>query len=275
MLPRLVFPGDAVSSLLLAAAPAGATVRLGAGLNLLPSSATVEPIATDTAADEEEEGAHSGDVLCTRAGLLVQRMPGRFSVLSAGGGGRYVAAAGDAVVGVVVERGSEAYRVSLHGACGATLPVLAFDGASKRNKPSLAVGTLVFCRVAVADRHLDVELTCCAPAAGAGAGAATRARDWMSGASLYGELKGGMLVRVSLAHARRLLRPRCSLLAVLGSSLAFEVAIGVNGLVYVRAQTTRQLVIICNAIERSGQLDEEEAATFARTLAAAAADGGD
>ena len=252
-------------------------MRLGAGLHLLPSSAPAlaqspGPAAAAAEEEEDEEGAPAGAVLCTRTGLLVQRAPGRFAVLSAGGGGRYVAAAGDAVVGVVVERGAEAYRVSLRGACGAALPVLAFDGASKRNKPSLAVGALVFCRVAAADRHLDVELTCCAPAAGAGA---ARARDWMTGASLYGELKGGMLVSVSLAHARRLLRPQCALLAALGASLAFEVAVGVNGLVYVRAPTTRQAVIICNAIERCGGLDEEESATFARALAAAAADGGD
>jgi exosome complex component RRP40 len=248
-------------------------VRLGAGLHLLPTRGAA-PAGAGGAEDAEDDG----DVVATRVGLLAARAGGggggssavRFSVLSGGGaGGRYVAAVGDAVVGVVTERGAEAYRLSLRGGVGAALPVLAFDGASKRNKPSLAPGALVFARVAGVDRHCDVELSC---ASGGGAGGAAPRRDWMTGAALYGELAGGMLVAVSLAHARRLLRPDCALLATLGASLAFEVAVGVNGLVYVRAAAPRTAVIICNAIERSERLTEEECAEFARRLAAAAAD---
>ena len=272
-LPRLVFPGESVSSLLLSAAPAGATVRLGAGLHLLPARGAAPGGAADGA---EEADAEDGDVVATRVGLLAARAGGggggavRVSVLSGGGaGGRYVAAVGDAVVGVVTERGAEAYRLSLRGGVGAALPVLAFDGASKRIKPSLAPGALVFARVAGVDRHCDVELSC---ASAGGAGGAAPRRDWMTGAALYGELAGGMLVSVSLAHARRLLRPDCALLATLGASLAFEVAVGVNGLVYVRAAAPRTAVIICNAIERSERLTEEECAEFARRLATAAAD---
>jgi len=40
------------------------------------------------------------------------------------------------------------------------LPHLAFDGASKRNKPNLKVGALVYCRVAVANKDMDSELSC-------------------------------------------------------------------------------------------------------------------
>ncbi len=40
------------------------------------------------------------------------------------------------------------------------LPHLAFDGATKRNKPNLSVGALVYCRVAVANKDMDSELSC-------------------------------------------------------------------------------------------------------------------
>ncbi len=46
----------------------------------------------------------------------------------------------------------EFYRVNILGASSALLPLLAFDGASKRNKPNLRTGALVFCRMSLADR---------------------------------------------------------------------------------------------------------------------------
>lgn len=128
----------------------------------------------------------------------------------------------------------------------------------------------------------------------------------MTGQSVYGELKEGTIATVGLAHARRLLQPQCALLSVFGESIPFEVAIGMNGLVYVRADTSasrrchrlthalqhaqrlsppppspahrstrllavRHTTIIANAVERSERLTEEDSATFARRLAASAA----
>ena len=237
-LPAVLLPGDDATRLLSGAAP---PLRLGAGLAL--------------------ESASPPCVSATRAGVLSSRAPSRFWLAS--GMRRYTAAVGDSVVGVVVDRGPEAYRVSLRGAAAAALPRLAFDGASKRNKPSLAAGALVFARVAAAPLHGDVELTCQA------ASGAVR-KDWTTGQTVYGELKEGTLVTVGLAHARRLLHPQCALLATFGESIPFEVAIGMNGLIWLRAATPRQMTVIANALERSESLSEEECATFARRLIAAA-----
>ena len=202
----LLLPGDDATSLLSGASP---PLRLGGGLSV-----------------ERESPAC---VSATRAGLLSSRAPSRFWLAS--GLRRYTAALGDSVVGVVVDRGPEAYRVTLRGAAAAALPQLAFDGASKRNKPALAAGALVFARVAAAPLHGDVELTCQAPSGGVGAAR----KDWTTGQTVYGELRGGTLVTVGLAHARRLLQPDCALLATFGESIPFEVAIGMNGLVWLRA----------------------------------------
>ena len=42
----------------------------------------------------------------------------------------------------------------------ALLPVLAFDGASKRNRPNLQIGSLVYARITQVEAGLDPELTC-------------------------------------------------------------------------------------------------------------------
>ena len=84
------------------------------------------------------------------------------------------------------------------------LPALAFDGATKRNKPSLAVGALVFARVVAADRDLEAELTCQVSTTASGAeGGHFAKKDWVTGQSVYGELKGGTVVKASMLHARR------------------------------------------------------------------------
>ncbi len=67
---------------------------------------------------------------------------------------------GDAVVGTVVERHSDAYNVDLGGPFTAVLPALAFEGATRRNRPSLAPGDLVYARVTAASRDADPELAC-------------------------------------------------------------------------------------------------------------------
>jgi exosome complex component RRP40 len=202
---RFVLPGDDVTDdLALPGDGAGAAVRLGNGL--------------------AQDG--DGGVAATKAGVLSHRAPNRFFALNSQR--RYVPAVGDTVVGVVVDRNAEFYRVRLHGTGVAQLPVLAFDGATKRNKPSLAVGATVFARVVACSRHLDPELACTAGGAGP-------KKDWMTGQSVYGELKGGTLVRVSTGLARRLVDPSAAVLTALGGGLPFEVAVGVNGLVWVQA----------------------------------------
>ncbi len=52
---------------------------------------------------------------------------------------RYAPAKGDPVVGVITERYAENYHVHIHAAFPAQLPALAFEGATRRNKPNLQV----------------------------------------------------------------------------------------------------------------------------------------
>ncbi len=88
-------------------------------------------------------------------------------------------------------------------------------------------------------------------------------KDFTTGESIFGELRGGTLVRVSTALARRLLQPGCALLAGLGSGIPFELAVGLNGLVWVNAGAPQHVIAVANAIERAEFLDEEQCAALA------------
>mmetsp|Transcript_15947 Transcript_15947/g.25879 ORF Transcript_15947/g.25879 Transcript_15947/m.25879 type:complete len:200 (-) Transcript_15947:5-604(-) len=99
----------------------------------------------------------------------------------------------DNVIGVVTDTFAEAYHVDIRCGSLAQLPTLAFDGASKRNRPTFEVGTLVYCRVAQVHKDMDPELSCMVVNG--------PKKDWMTGESLYGELKGGYVFNCSLGLA--------------------------------------------------------------------------
>ena len=70
---------------------------------------------------------------------------------------RYVPKEGDMNIGIIVERHIENYTVDIGAAALASLPTVAFDGATRRNKPNLTSGDTVFCRVSVANKDMDVS----------------------------------------------------------------------------------------------------------------------
>lgn len=52
---------------------------------------------------------------------------------------QYVPALGEPVLGIITARHAEGYRVDIGSAHPAALDALAFEGATKRSKPSLKV----------------------------------------------------------------------------------------------------------------------------------------
>ena len=219
----VVLPGDDVTEQVEAA---GATsVRLGSGLT--------------------PDAASDGGVIATKAGVLSFKAPNRFFVQSSAK--RYAPAVGDTVVGVVADRLPEAYRMRINGTSVALLPMLAFDGASKRNKPNLLSGSVVFGRIAACSKFMEPELSCQTLGG--------PKRDWMTGQSVFGELKGGTLLEVSTALARRLLAPACVVLSELGRAWPFEVAVGLNGIVWLRAASGEEGALAATArghVQRQG-----------------------
>lgn len=191
----------------------------------------------------------------TKAGLLTHEAP-RNKLCISNNQKRYVPALEDMVIGVVIERHADEYRVEINGTDTATLSALAFEGATKKNKPSLGIGALVYCRVVRASKNMEAEVSCVEPGS---------SKSWVSGETLYGELKGGNVVRVSLALARRLVSDE-RLLGFLGERIPFESAVGVNGRVWLRAEDVRKTVLLSVAVERADDMTAEEWGKLLQTL---------
>ncbi|WFD04530.1 exosome non-catalytic core subunit rrp40 [Malassezia obtusa] len=149
---------------------------------------------------------------------------------------RYVPTADDLVIGQVTNRGPETYTVTLFSAHSATLPVLAFEGATRRNRPNLEVGALVYARVASAEPWTEPEISCVDAVTGKAEGMGELKRDPEQGVT--------MLWPVSLGLAHALYNPKHTLLSQVATHFPFEAAIGLNGLVWVRAATPEHVVAL-------------------------------
>ena len=138
----------------------------------------------------------------------------------------------------------EYFRVDIGTAHSAVLPLLSFEGATKRNRPNIPLHALVYCRVAMANPDMEAELECVNPKT--------------SKADGFGELKGGYMFKCSLGLCRRLLNPDTPILVLLGEHFPFETAVGMNGRVWVNSEDVKNTILISNAIQNSEYLSAEE-----------------
>jgi exosome complex component RRP40 len=189
----------------------------------------------------------------------------------------YQPALEDRVVGIVQDRagsdgaGGDLYRVDIGASHLATVSNLsAFEGASKRNRPGLAPGQVLYARVAALHGNgsnnssiLDPTLECRNGPHDAG----VPRRDWMTNEGCYGELHGGTVCKISTGLARELLNPDNLVLNELARcKIAFEVAVGVNGMLWIHSVLPEYTVLIQNAIQNSEVLTEEQVRAMVKSV---------
>ncbi len=78
-------------------------------------------------------------------------------------------------------------------------------------------------------------------------------------------------MQISTGNAKHLLRPDCELLQLLGARFVFEIAVGVNGGLWLRASgkdSERVLVILRNALQSAEELDTAQVMALVDRLAA-------
>jgi len=192
-----------------------------------------------------------GSIIATKAGLLRFIPPNRYFVEN--NQHRYIPMVGDMVIGVVKDRVPvEQYSVDISAHQGlALLPFIGFDGATRRNRPDLGPGSLVYGRITLANKDLDIEMTCeSAPG--------MKKKDWSTGKSVFGELKSGFVMECSLGMARKLLDVNCYLLKFISEYVSFEIAVGLNGRVWINSENENDTVLISNAIQNAEHLTQDQ-----------------
>ncbi|KAL4785913.1 hypothetical protein BJX76DRAFT_323027 [Aspergillus varians] len=222
--PLILLPGDEVPAEYLPNSPA--PLRLGSGLRLLSQPPASTP---------------SGHVLtATQAGILsTDNKRNAVSILSSSNR-RYIPTANDLVIAQVHHTSIDYFHCMITPQSPhALLGQLSFEGATKKTRPMLKGGDLVYARVVSTGLGpgAEVELTCVNPATG------------KAEPGGLGPMTGGMVFDLSTGMAARLIKASSSssdqkhgvaglvVLDELGKKLekagGFEIAVGRNGKVWV------------------------------------------
>ncbi|KAK6727925.1 hypothetical protein RB195_005533 [Necator americanus] len=149
---------------------------------------------------------------------------------------RYVVEKGDRVIGIVTGSMGDFYKLDIGTAENAVISYLSFEGATKRNRPELKIGDVVYAQVVDEFAHTDIELTCV---------------DALSRAKGLGALTGGFLFKTSCSLARRLLSSQSQLLKLLGKDYKFEITVGLNGRIWLKSAIHKDVITIHNIIKWS------------------------
>ena len=214
----MLLPGEAISSdLLPQSATSKAPLKIGPGLrHIWPS-----------------------DIVTTHSGSLsIDRK--KNAIWIENNEGRYLPNAPDLVIATVSRTATDYFYCVITPHTGqALLPHLAFEGVTKKSRPQIPPGALVYARVLKADQNGEIEIVCYNPSTGKAEG--------------MGELKGGMLFDVSLGMARRLLMKPSEgdvvALELLAEKIAFEVAVGRNGKVWIKGETVKETLLVGKALQ--------------------------
>uniref|UniRef100_A0A0N5A8N1 Ribosomal RNA-processing protein 40 n=1 Tax=Syphacia muris TaxID=451379 RepID=A0A0N5A8N1_9BILA len=171
---------------------------------------------------------------------------------------RYVPQNGDTVIGIIAPNsGSEMFKVDIGAVDYGYVNFLSFEGkllffnlicATKRNRPTLKTGDLIYARVISASKHSETELTCI--------DAEGRARG-------MGLLPShGFVFRCSINLVNRILSPSSSLLSLIGYHLKFEIACGANGRIWIAGKNSNEISAICRIIRDSEFIKDSDIPDF-------------
>lgn len=252
-----VLPGDPIDPDLIPSHPKKA-LRLGPGLRHVPPNDILPTLAGQLVSDSHKNTIRvetsTGRVSSPTYTLRLQELTRQ-----------YTPRVGELVIGTVNKSAAEAYTVFLTDyTAPCLLPQLSFEGATRKTRPVLASGALVYARVATAHRHMDAELECVSAATGKADG--------------LGPLTGGMLFTVSLGMARRLMMPKAAadgrvvvLDELADAGLQFETATGRNGRFWVNSENIMTVIAVGKAVQETDErrLGVEEQKKLARKLAKA------
>ncbi|RAH76452.1 putative exosome complex exonuclease Rrp40 [Aspergillus japonicus CBS 114.51] len=243
--PLVLLPGDEIPSEYLPST-SSAPLRLGAGLRLLS-----QPHQPTTSSNNNNPPSSPSHVLtATQAGILsTDNKRNAVSILSSPRR-RYIPTANDLVIAQIHHSSPDYFHCMITPqAPHAVLGQLSFEGATKKTRPMLKQGDLVYARVLSVGlgAGAEVELACINPATG---------RAEPGG---LGPLNGGMVFDISTGMAARLMRASSStgeqqdgvaglvVLDELGKKLekagGFEIAIGRNGKVWVDCSNSGDVAV--------------------------------
>lgn len=150
---------------------------------------------------------------------------------------------------------TEGWKVDIGSSQLASLSIYSFEGGTKKNRPNLVQGSLVYARMSVANKDVEPEIACVSSSGKADG---------------FGPLADGYMFKCSTGLARQCLASDSVVLNEIGKYLPFEIAVGLNGRIWVNSTSSINTVVISNAIINSEFLSSDMIVTMVKKLVARA-----
>lgn len=188
------------------------------------------------------QNTEPNSLIVSRAGLLCHKPANVYWIETAHK--RYIPKKGDLVVGVVVKKSGDTLKVDIGGAELASLSLLAFEGATKKQKPDLVVGDAVYAKLLSAHREMEPELVCI--------------DKYYKSGNLGPLSSDGFIITVLPSLVYRLLNIEHPLLRSLGKKFQFEIAIGMNGKIWFNTKNVKDTVTLMNCLLAAEQQSDKD-----------------
>ena len=134
----------------------------------------------------------------------------------------------------MTQKAGDIFKVDIGASELASLSYLAFEGTSKKNRPDVLIGDLVYARLAVASKDMEPELVC----------VDSHGKKGKLGVLDY----TGMVLTCSQSLVRKIRHPDCPFLEEYAKGQAFEIAIGMNGKIWIKCSSINATLTFANAI---------------------------
>ena len=123
-----------------------------------------------------------------------------------------------------------------------------FEGASKKTKPNINIGELIFARVLKVNKFDAPILSCISQ---------YDVKNWASGESFFGALKNGMVFDFPMKDASLYISSDNYVLNRLNDVLNFEIVFGHNGKMWVNSDDDKNILKLYKVLEKSVDLEKE------------------
>lgn len=145
---------------------------------------------------------------------------------------------GDRVIGLIQKCGGETFAVDIGAIRHAQLDILAFEGATKRNRPQLNIGDLVYARVICVEKDCEPIISC------------VESNEKANGLGALSNSSNDAVANIGVSFAKkysifnlfnicRLLMKNCAIFEHLKkyNSYSYEITVGANGKLWVQSMS--------------------------------------
>ena len=164
-------------------------------------------------------------------------------------GNYYYPKVGDIVIGIITQKTFEYFRVNISTNKEATLNSIDFEGATRKTRPNLSVGDVVFAQVEKENKYSNVTLTC---------KSSTNKKGWMTGESKFGELKEGKVFELGRYLCLKLLDDKQLRERLKECVMNLRLKIGVNGRIWIKTEDICLIQTVFEAIKEGLKLSGDE-----------------